>query len=59
MLKSLCKSIPKGSKKVFGSGGSQTVIVITPDKKVYKYFIVISTKTNRKNFPYLILAKDI
>lgn len=25
MLKSLCKSIPKGSKKVFGSGGSDTV----------------------------------
>lgn len=50
MLKSLCKSIPKGSKKVFGSGGSQTVIVITPDKKVYKYFIVISSKNNEKDF---------
>lgn len=41
MLKSLCKSIPKGSKKVFGNGGSKTVIVITPDKKVYKYFMVL------------------
>jgi hypothetical protein len=40
--KSLCKSIPKNSKKIFGSGGSKTVIVITPDKKVYKYFMVFS-----------------
>ncbi len=37
--KSLCKSIPKNSKKVFGSGGSRTVIVITPNQKIYKYFI--------------------
>ena len=44
MLKSLCKSIPKGSKRIFGSGGSKTVIVITPDKKVYKYFMVFSYK---------------
>ena len=43
--KSLCKNIPKNSKKIFGSGGSQTVIVITPDKKVYKYFM-------KENFKY-------
>ena len=28
MLKSMCKSIPKNSKKIFGSGGSETVIVV-------------------------------
>jgi len=42
--KSLCKNIPKDSKKIFGSGGSRTVIIITPEKKVYKYFTVFSYK---------------
>lgn len=44
MNRSLCNSIPKKSKKIFGSGGSKTVIIITPDNKVYKYFMVFSHK---------------
>ena len=42
--KKICKSIPKNSKKIFGSGGSQTVIIITPKNEVYKFFIVFSRK---------------
>ena len=41
-MNKLCEKIPKNSIKLFGSGGSQTVIIITPDKKVYKYFINFS-----------------
>ena len=44
--KKICKSIPKNSKKIFGSGGSQTVIIITPKNEVYKFFIVFSRKDN-------------
>ena len=42
MNRDLCKKIPPKSIKVFGSGGSNTIIVITPDHKVYKYFITFS-----------------
>ena len=50
MDKTLCKNIPINSKKIFGSGGSQTVIVITPNNKVYKYFINFSRKDEDEKF---------
>jgi hypothetical protein len=37
MTASIC-TIPKDKKLIFGSGGSKTIIAITKDKKVYKYF---------------------
>lgn len=43
-LTSLCENIPEKSIKIFGSGGSKTVIIITPERKVYKYFTVLSYK---------------
>lgn len=36
----ICK-IPNKSKLVFGSGGSKTIIAITPEKQVYKYFPIL------------------
>jgi hypothetical protein len=46
-MNNICK-IPKNSKFYYGSGGSTSIIVITPDKKAYKYFIVIINILNNK-----------
>ncbi len=37
---SICK-IPKNSKLLFGSGGSKTIIAITPENQVFKYFPIL------------------
>lgn len=39
-MNDICK-IPKKSQFLYGNGGSTSIIVITPDKKVYKYFILV------------------
>ena len=41
----ICKK-PKKAKLLFGSGGSKTVIAITDDNQVYKYFPIISHPNN-------------
>ena len=41
-MNDICK-IPQKSQFFYGSGGSTAIIVITPDKKVYKYFILVKT----------------
>ena len=65
---STCLHIPKGSEYHFGSGGSKTVIIITPNKEVYKLFPIIATindpKNNLKNlkrcfFRYLFRSQGI
>jgi len=45
---SICK-IPKNKKLIFGSGGSRTIIAITDDKKVYKYFPFFLYLNDNKN----------
>lgn len=46
---SICK-LQKNSKLFFGSGGSETIIAITPDKKVFKYFpIIVMLGTPKKS----------
>ncbi len=44
MDRSLCKKIPVNSIKIFGSGGSRTIIILTPNNRVYKYFIIFKNK---------------
>lgn len=45
---SICK-LPKGSRLLFGSGGSNTIIAITPKKEVFKYFpLIITPDTSKK-----------
>lgn len=45
---SICK-LPKGSRLLFGSGGSLTIIAITPKKEVFKYFpLIITPDTSKK-----------
>lgn len=41
----ICK-IPKGAILLFGHGGSQSVIAITKDNKVYKYFPLITNQVD-------------
>lgn len=42
--------IPKDATILFGSGGSQTLIVVTKNKRVYKYFPVIYSSVDSKTF---------
>jgi hypothetical protein len=43
----ICK-IPKKSQFIYGNGGSTSIIVLTPDKKIYKYFTTILYKESTK-----------
>lgn len=51
---SIC-TIPTGAKLLFGSGGSATIIAITPKNEVFKYFpIIVRPNTTKKNIMELI-----
>jgi hypothetical protein len=41
-------NIPKDAKIVFGSGGSHNIIIITKNKRVFKYFPIIYSETDTK-----------
>lgn len=48
-------NIPKKAKLLFGSGGSETIIAITPKKDVYKYFpLIIKKGTPKKDIKYFV-----
>jgi len=42
MIDNICEKIPLKSRRIFGSGGSRTIIVITPTNQVYKFFPVFT-----------------
>jgi len=56
MLKDIC-NLPEKADYFFGSGGSDTIIAITPDKNVYKYFpLVVYFNTSKRSI--LNIKKD-